>query len=79
MSRQKIPKRFAQPANGVCPADEPDDLKAARLLGVLRHMVERNVWTLGITIGDEQFMVIRYRPEPHGPHNPDADLSGQEL
>ena len=78
MSRA-IPKRFARPAGDLAPADEPDDLKGARLLGMLRHMVARNIWTVGITIGDAQFMVIRYRPEPAGPHNPAADLSGQEL
>ncbi len=74
-----VPKRFAAPAKGLSVEEEPDDLKAARLLGMLRYMVERNVWTVGITIGDAQFMVVRYRPQPSGPHNPAADLSGQEL
>ena len=76
---RKLPKRIVMPANGMTVEEEPDDQKAARLLAMFRHMVKRNRWTEGITIGDAQFMVIRYRPEPHGPHNPDADLTGTEL
>ncbi len=78
MSRQP-PKRYAQPAAGLTLASEPDEAKGLRLLGALRWMTERKVGVLGITVGDAQFMVVRYRPQPDGPHAPDADLSGQEL
>ena len=75
----RVPKRFAQPAKGYTVETEPDNLKAARLLGLLRHMVARNSWGTGITVDGAQFIVVRFRPTPDGPHNPDADLSGQEL
>ena len=73
------PKRIAQPADGLSPAEEPDDAKAARLLAALRWMTATNTHTLGITDGDAQFMVVRFRPQPNGPHNPAADLRGQTL
>lgn len=76
---RKLPKRFAVPANGLSVADEPDDLKAARLLGAFRHIAQRNQFTLGITVGDAQYMVVRYQPMPAGPHSPTADLSGVDL
>ena len=76
--RNAVPKRLAQPV-GCTVEDEPDDVKAARLLAIFRHLAERNVWTAGLTIGGAQFMIIRYRPQPHGPHNPNADMSGGEL
>lgn len=72
------PKRLAQPAAGFTVETEPDDAKAARILGMFRWMIEKNQHALGLTIGDAQFMVIRYRPKPQGPHNPEADLSGVE-
>jgi hypothetical protein len=72
------PKRLAQPAAGFTVETEPDDVKAARILGMFRWMIEKNQHALGLTIGNAQFMVIRYRPKPYGPHNPEADLSGVE-
>jgi hypothetical protein len=78
MSR-KLPKRIAAPAGGLSVDDEPDDAKAARLLAMFRYMTENNRWTEGLTIGGAQYMVIRYRPQPHGPHMPDADMSGTSL
>ena len=55
-------------------------MKGLRLLAAFRYLVERNIRTLGITIGDAQFMIVRYRPKPDGlPHNPEADLAGTEL
>ena len=54
-------------------------MKGLRLLAAFRYLVERNIRTLGITIGDVQFMIVRYRPKPDGPHNPEADLAGTEL
>lgn len=78
-TRSQLPKRLAQPAKGYTVETEPDDVKAARLLAGFRYLVKHNIWTLGITIDGAQFMIVRYRPEPYGPHNPKADLSGSEL
>ena len=73
-----LPKKLRQPV-GCTVEDEPDEVKGLRLLAAFRYLVERNIWTLGITIGDAQFMIVRYRPKPDGPHNPEADLAGTEL
>lgn len=74
-----MPKRLAQPAKGFTVETEPDDQKAARILAMFRWAAETGYWGWGMTIGDAKFMIIRYRPRPNGPHEPDADLSGPEL
>lgn len=75
----KLPKRFAQPAVGLTIETEPDEQKAARILGMFRWMTARNVWTMGVSIDGAQYMIVRYRPKPAGPHPPEADLRGSEL
>lgn len=74
--RNPLPKRLQAPINGVSLADEPDDVKAARLLAGMRHFAHGKANTLGFTIDGVPMMMIRFRPKPDGPHNPDADLTG---
>ncbi len=77
MTRQ-LPKHLREPV-GTTVADEPDDIKAIRLLAALRHFAHGRQLTLGMTIDGVEMMIIRFRPQPDGPHNPDADLTGTEL
>lgn len=77
--RNPLPKRLRAPANGLTIEEEPDDVKAARLLAGLRHFAHGKAWALGFTIDNVPMMLIRFRPRPDGPHNPDADLIGVEL
>ncbi len=77
-----LPKRIAEPAKGLTVETESDRAKADRLLAMFRYMIERKTWTTGLTFKHDgaQFMImiVRHRPQPKGPHNPDADLSGVE-
>ena len=73
-----LPKHLREPVG--CTVDnEPDDVKAKRLLAAMRHFAHSKQLTLGLTIDDVPMMVVRFRPQPEGPHNPDADLSGVGL
>lgn len=76
---KQLPKRYREPV-GTTIVDEPEDVKAVRMLrGLRHHFVERNQWTMGLTLDGVPLMIVRYRPQPTGPHPPDADLSGVEL
>ena len=78
----KVPKRFAVPANGLSLEDEPADLKAARVMAFFRWMAEPGTKgrdCYGFHVDGVPFMLIRFRPQPDGPHIPDSDLSGAEI
>ena len=76
---RQLPKVLREPV-GTTLEDEPEDVKALRLLRSLRYQfVVKNRWTLGLTIDGVPLMIVRFRPQPDGPHNPDADLSGTVL
>jgi hypothetical protein len=79
MMRNPLPKALRDPAHGLTIEAEPDDVKAARLLAALRHFAHGKANTLGFTIDGVPMMLIRFRPKPDGPHNPESDLSGIEL
>lgn len=71
--RNPLPKALRTPAGGLDPADEPDDLKAARVLAALRHLAHGKYGTLGITIDGVPIMLIKYRP---GSRLENADFTG---
>lgn len=74
--RNPLPKALRLPANGLDPADEPDDLKAVRLLAALRHLAHGKYGILGMTIDGVGIMLIKHDPTRH---NLDADLTGADL
>jgi hypothetical protein len=68
------------PVGGITVEEEQETVKALRLLRALRHhFVQKNSWTLGLTLDGVPIMLVRYRPQPDGPHPVDADLSGVDL
>lgn len=74
-----LPEELKLPAGGLSCAEEPDDLKGARVLAALRHLVRSDDGTLGMMFEGQGIMLVKYRPQPDGPHRPGADLSGTEL
>lgn len=77
--RNPLPKPLRAPAGGMSVEAEPDDVKGVRLLAGLRHFAHGKANTLGFGIDGVPMMLIRFRPAPDGPHNPESDLSGVEV
>ena len=79
MTRPTLPKALREPATGWTVETEPEDVKAIRLLRGLRHFARSKHGTLGMTLDGVQILLIKYRPQPAGPHVPGADLEGTAL
>ena len=75
---RQLPKALREPV-GTTLVDEPEAVKALRLLRSLRHFAHGKQYTLGMTLDGVQIMLIRYRPKPEGPHPVGADISGVDL
>jgi hypothetical protein len=77
--RNPLPKRLQAPVGGVSIEDEPDEVKAMRLLEGLRHLAHGNYGTLGLVLDGVKIMVIKYEPTRHGNRDGKADFTGIEL
>lgn len=69
--RGRFKTREAMPANGVPLADEPVDLKAARMLRTLRQFVASPHGVTAIELDGQIVMLVKYSTERH----PNADTT----